>query len=78
MKAQITLANSYYNKSLFNHFFREQAQEELINLLNKVEEDIETISDIVEDLYEDIDEVEEIFYNDNLDEIIELFNLTRK
>ena len=78
MKAQITLANSYYNKSLFNYFFREQAQEELINLLNKVEEDIETVSDIVEELYEDIDQVEEIFYNKNLDEIIELFNLTRK
>jgi two-component sensor histidine kinase len=78
MKAEITLANSYYNKSLFNYFFREQAQEELINLLNKVEEDIETVSDIVEELYEDIDEVEEVFYNENLDEIIELFNLTRK
>ena len=78
MKAQITLANSYYNKSLFNYFFREQAQEELINLLDKVEEDIETISDIVEELYEDIDEVEEILYNEDLDEIIELFNLTRK
>ena len=77
MKAQITLANSYYNKSLFNYFFREQAQRELINLLNKVEEDIETISDIAEDYTDNLDEIEELFYNESIEDIIEILNLSK-
>lgn len=78
MKTELTLANCYYNNSLMNFFFRSQATETLIKLLETVEEDIHQISDNAEDYTDDLDIIEELFYNKSIEDIIEILNLSKK
>ena len=77
MKAEITLSNCYYNKSLMNFFFRSQAVQTLEELLNEVEEDIKQISNNVEDYTNDLDELEELLYNESVEDIIEILCLSK-
>lgn len=78
MKAELTLSNCYYNNSLMNFFFRSQAVKTLEELLNEVEEDINQISNNVEDYTDDLDELEELLYNESIEDIIEILNLSKK
>ena len=78
MKADLTLANCYYNNSLMNFFFRNQATETLIELLETVEDDINQISDNAENYTDDLDEIEELLYNESIQDIIEILNLSKK
>ena len=77
MKAELTLSNCYYNNSLMNFFFRSQAVKTLEELLNEVEEDIDQISNNVEDYTDDLDELEELLYNESVEDIIEILCLSK-
>lgn len=78
MKVDLTLANCYYNKSLMNFFFRDQAKHTLIELLEMVEDDINQISNSAENYTDDLDEIEELLYNESIEDIIEILNLSKK
>ena len=76
MTAEITMRQIWWNDSVRNFFFREQAQDTLDDLMDAVVEDTEEILDAIEDYTDDLDEVEELLYNEPLDELVEIFNLT--
>lgn len=78
MKAELTLANCYNNKSLMNFFFRSQAVKTLEELLNEVEEDINQISNKADEYTDDLDELEELLYNESIEDIIGILNLSKK
>lgn len=78
MKAQLTLENCYYNNSLINFFFRSQAVKTLEELLNEVEEDINQISNKADEYTDDLDELEELLYNESIEDIIGILNLSKK
>jgi hypothetical protein len=76
MNAQITISNLYYNHSLLNFFFRTQSQNDFNKLFKSVEEDEEDVFQAIENYSDDLDEVEEMFYNDSIEEICSTLGLT--
>lgn len=74
MKAELTMSQIYWNKSLTNFFFRKQSEETLIELLESVDDYDSFFSDL-DELYEDVDELEEDFYSMSVDELKEKFNI---
>ena len=76
MKAQLSISNLYYNKSLLNFFFRTQSEEEFNNLFTRVEEEREDVFNAIETYSDDLDDIEEMFYSDSIDEIISNLGLT--
>lgn len=76
MTAEITVSNLYYNNSLMNFFFRNQAKETFEELIEAVNESNEVIFENIESCYDDLDEVEELFYNESIEDLAEIFNLT--
>lgn len=78
MKAHVTLANCYHNDNLMSIFFRNQAKKTLIELLDTVEEDIDQISDNAENYTDDLDVIEELLYNESIQDIIKILNLSKK
>ena len=82
MKAEITISNLYYNNGLMSFFFRTQSKNTFEELIDKVSEDKKTVFDAIEaysalEAYsDDLDEIEEMFYNDSIDELCETFGLT--
>lgn len=80
MKAEITMSQLWWNPSVMEFFMRNQAQDTLEELINKyVDEDKECILDKIEDYAEasgyDLDDLEVMFYNDTVEEIIEELGL---
>lgn len=77
MKAEVTISNIYWNKSLSNFFFREQAYETLEDLVERStmsgEATLSALDDMTEDM--DIDDVEEMFYSYRTDYIAEDFGI---
>ena len=77
MKAEVTISNIYWNKSLSNFFFREQAYETLEDLVERStmsgEATLSALDDGTEDM--DIDDVEEMFYSYGTDYIAEDFGI---
>ena len=69
MKAEVTISNIYWNKSLSDFFFRDQALstlEELVNHSTMSEQDtLDALDNATEDM--DIDDVEEIFYSESVE-----------
>lgn len=76
MKAQLSISNLYYNKSILNFFFRTQSEEEFNNLFDSVEEEKEDVFNAIENYSDDLDYIEEMFYSDTIQEIISNLALT--
>lgn len=69
MKAEVTMSQIWFNTSLSDFFFREQAYKTLEELFERsTQSDRETL-DALEDATEnmDIDEVEEMFYSESVE-----------
>ena len=78
MRTDVTLKQLYYNNSLLNYFFRTQAQDTFHELLDRAED---SIDDVLEHLgicfdYMYLDDVEEIFYNDQVQEIADTYGIS--
>ena len=77
MKAEVTISNIYWNKSLSNFFFRDQAYETLEELVKRSAMNGQDTLDALDDATEDmsIDDVEEIFYSESVDYCAEEFGI---
>lgn len=77
MKAEVTISNIYWNKSLSNFFFRDQALSTLEELVNRStmnqRNTLDALDDATEDM--DIDEVEETFYSESVEYCAEEFGI---
>ena len=76
MKAELTIKQLYYNASIMNFFFRTQAENTFNELIEKCTESNDKIFNAIENYSDDLDEVEEMFYNDSIEEIAEALGLT--
>ena len=76
MKANVNFSQVYYNSSLMSFFFRTQAENTLDELLEKCTESNDEIFNAIENYSDDLDDVEELFYNESLEEIAEELGLT--
>ena len=69
MKAEVTMTQIWFNKSLSNFFFREQALSTLEELVNRStmsgQDTLDALDDATDDM--DIDEVEEMFYSESVE-----------
>ena len=69
MKAEVTISNIYWNKSLSNFFFRDQAYSTLEELVKRSamsgQETLDTLDSVTDDM--DIDDVEETFYSESVE-----------
>lgn len=76
MKAEVSMSQVYYNHSILNFFFRTQSENTFNELFEKVTESKEEVFEAIENYSDDLDEVEEMFYNDSIDEIISTLSLS--
>ena len=76
MKAELTIKQLYYNSSIMNFFFRTQSENTFNELIEKCTESNDEIFNAIENYSDDLDEVEEMFYNDSIEEISEALGLT--
>jgi hypothetical protein len=76
MKIEVTLAQVYNNCTLLNFFFRNQAKETFNKLFESVEESTSEIFDAIESYSDDLDEIEELFYSESIEDLCEIFGLT--
>lgn len=69
MKAEVTMSQIWFNKSLSNFFFRDQAYETLEELVKRsamnVQDTLDALDDATDDM--DIDDVEETFYSESVE-----------
>lgn len=76
MVAEVTASQLWFNPSLMGFFFRTQAEETFNELINRVSFDhTETVLEKIENYFTDIDECEETFYSESVDEILEMLDL---
>lgn len=75
MKAEITTQQLYWNRSLLNFFFREQASKTLEKLFEHASCDSLQVSDIIDDYVYmndiDVDTFEEMCYDMSVEELAE-------
>ena len=76
MKAELTIKQLYYNSSIMNFFFRTQSENTFNELIEKCEESNDEIFNAIENYSDDLDDVEELFYNDSIEEIAAELGLT--
>lgn len=76
MKAEVTISEVYYNHSLLNFFFRNQSENTFNKLFKSVQEDNAEIFNAIENYSDDLDEIEELFYDESIEELCEIFGLT--
>ena len=76
MKAELTIKQLYYNSSIINFFFRTQSENTFSELFEAVEEPQSEVFEAIENYSEDLDEVEELFYNESIPDLCEIFGLT--
>ena len=76
MKAELTFKQLYYNNSMMNFFFRTQAENTFNELLESVEETNGEIFEAIENYSDDLDDIEEMMYNDSIEEIATKLGLT--
>jgi len=76
MKAEISISQVYCNASLLNFFFRTQSENTFNELFESVEEENNQVFEAIENYCDDLDEVEELFYNESISELCEMFELT--
>ena len=69
MKAEVTISNIYWNNSLSDFFFRDQAYETLEELVKRSamngQDTLDALDDATEDM--DIGDVEETFYSESVE-----------
>ena len=78
MKAEITFSQLYWNNLLMDFFFRQQSKNTLDELMKRVDspmQAIEFIDSYVDDNEIDADELDEIFYNDSIEDIAAMFGI---
>lgn len=77
MNAQVTISNIYWNRGLKSFFFRDQAYATLEELVNRSsmsgQETLDALDSATDDM--DIDDVEESFYSDSVEELAEQFDI---
>ena len=76
MQAELTMRQVYANHSVLDFFFRTQSENTFNELFDSVEERSDEICDAIENYSDDLDEIEEMFYNDSVEELAETFGLT--
>lgn len=76
MKAELTIKQLYYNASIMNFFFRTQSENTFNELIEKCEESNDEIFEAIENYSDDLDEIEEMMYNDSIEEIATELGLT--
>ena len=77
MKVEITMSQLYSNNRLLKFFFRTQSENTLNDLLDSVEESNRDVFYSIENYSIDLDEIEELFYNESIEELIYIFGLTK-
>lgn len=78
MNVQISLSEIYYNYGLRNFLMREQAYNTLNELISKNGDEcfvLNRIDEYADDFGCDFDEIEEMFYNDDVEDLAETFGL---
>ena len=77
MKAEVTMSQIWFNKSLRDFFFREQAYKTLEELFERSTQSGRETIDALEDATDgmDIDEVEEMFYSESVEYCAEEFGI---
>lgn len=77
MKAEVTMTQIWFNKSLSDFFFREQAYNTLEELVRRSTQSGRETIDALEDATDgmDIDDVEEIFYSESVEYCAEEFGI---
>lgn len=82
MKAEITFGQLWYNTSILGFFFRSQSENTLNELMNRTTLSSDEVCDRIDsyaDNYEvDLDTIEEMFYNDTLEELAKEFGIELK
>ena len=76
MKAELTIKQLYYNASIMNFFFRTQSENTFNELIEKCTESNDEIFNAIENYSDDLDNIEEMLYNDSIDEIATELGLT--
>ena len=76
MKAELTINQLYYNASIINFFFRTQAENTFNELVEKCDESNDEIFNAIENYSDDLDTIEEMMYNDSIEEIATELGLT--
>ena len=73
MKIEISFKSLYSNYHLYNYFFREQSQHTLEDLICVAKVDTHSVLDAIDSYAEqndyDVDDIEEMFYEDSVEEI---------
>ena len=77
MKAEVTISNIYWNKSLSDFFFRSQAYNTLEELVSRSAMSGQDTLDALDDATDgmDIDDVEEMFYSESVEYCAEEFGI---
>lgn len=77
MKAEVTISNIYWNNSLSDFFFRDQAYNTLDELINRSTmsgpDTLDALDNATEDM--DIDDVEEIFDSESVEHCADEFGV---
>lgn len=77
MKAEVTISNIYWNKSLSNLFFRDQAYKTLEELVSRStmsgQDTLNALDEATDDM--DIDDVEETFYSESVEHCADEFDI---
>lgn len=77
MKAEVTISNIYWNNSLSDFFFRDQAYNTLEELVKRSTmngaETLDALDEATDDM--DIDDVEEMFYSESVEHCAEEFGI---
>ena len=76
MKAELTIKQLYYNASIMNFFFRTQTENTFNELIEKCTESNDEIFNAIENYSDDLDTIEEMLYNDSIEEIATELGLT--
>lgn len=78
MKAEITVKELYYNPAVKDFFFRAQAYDTLAELLDRAgdhQTTLDTIDEFAEIQNYDLDELEELFYSEEVEDIADLIGI---
>lgn len=78
MKAEITFSQLYWNCSLMDFFFRKQSimtVEDLMGSIDDPKTALETIDAYASDNELSVDDIEEMFYGDSVEQLAETFGI---
>jgi len=77
MKAEVIISNIYWNKSLSDFFFRDQAYKTLEELVKRSatsgQDTLDALDEATDDM--DIDDVEETFYSESVEHCADEFGI---